>query len=1748
MVRLGARRKSGSGSSSTSADGTSRQPARALRRALLLAALMAAAILAATIAPAAAHAENEEEIIKPSETQLRSDLFTSEVISELSEGQEGENGTLVLLETRLIDKVQELHPLGEAEAGELGAGLKAVHSPNAGETLGAAIEDLDAIVAQLGLSQTPQSLTPLLAVVRVAAKELGRELLQSAAFARPGSFDPYATSLYWWLGPPGSPPATVSALATAFTYAQKNPAFEGLLSSVLGPKRPQVKSSLEKLLASVSPSTSRMAERLQTGARLKEIKIAQRETRLELQLLSTKGDLEAQRQIIDKNQALAFEDSSLFTKLGSTITTEGDIMLGDAAKIAGKALLESFGDPAALALQLPTIISTIVSLCSGTPSAEEVMLEQLVAIERMIEQLGKQVQAGFAHVDANLESLGQAIAEDTQLLKDANAHIGDLTNDVAQLQEKLNEIEANQFEIAKTQREEALVTDLNTYVGYSERTPGHSPLPLTEFEQAVGTLFTYGTYDPTNAISELPPSAWPTEPSEIAEKLSAPASTNQLDFNLDYLGAFANPWGDGLRFSAGLPNPSVWADGASAFSQLLLENPQYVTEPLLRDFTRLKEVGATLVPELSKLAQQGASGAGAGKERTPSSVLNHALENYLQDGSSFLTRLQAEERYFLAQQDPGKEGEPNCSACVLARAPERGVLVEKEGHVVEDTGEANLELWGEAEQAPSKHLTSLETTSAGDQPEEGGARTPSQINACNSQAGEGYASHQWFSTEETPGSVSLEQTVPVVKERTNPLVDPLANVFSNAWHLGLGHVTTCYEAHPIDCTKEGPFITCHKLETDLLWTWYDNATGKHAPLLTLGITEPISEENGLTCNGKDLPRRIRTMWHGSSEEEKECIFGELFAGEHFGALRGTTGLFIGIGPEAPYEDAFALGLAELENVSGGKLSWADHSFQEVPGTDRYVEKTLEDAGHRLWTVSEQYEFPTLVRVHKEVEDQLRALRLATYRDVAPREVPGLSSANEDVHKAAATLNGARVLLDDYTELALPSSATGDPTLGKLLFGPGHLLDNAAGAAGESFEIHEYLTGEIQHEEEQAEHGLIPAVLDPSQKGSALEKRLTGRAEELASQLSHDLSQPGGKAQAAEGDQLIPETLAHLELAEFALLPEEAPQVSRQPVVTVVVEPAAASFTAEASGSPEIQWEVSTNRGTSFSPDTKDPGNKTNTLTVEPTSASKSGYEYRASFSNTIGSVTSEPAMLTVIARVAPKVTKQPSAVSVTEGEAAAFTAEASGSPHPSVQWEVSSDEGLTFKPDTTDSGNTTTMLTVQPTSLSESGNLYRARFSNAVSTVMSEAATLNVHLLADPNFTLQAAQEISGSKAGFTTGELSATLGQTVDYQVTVRNTGNVPLRMSNFSDAGCAGLSGGPGAEELAPSHSSVFDCQRQISHSGTYLNQASLEGTPPPGDGFTLLRDSNELVVLGPNPEPTVETASALEVGQNTAALTAEVNPRGREVTSCKFEYWSTALVHVAPCLKAPGAGKAPVEVSAPVEGLTPATTYHYRIAAGNTTGISKGAQREFTTVAATAPNAKTEAATEVGQRSAVLNAVVNPKAGKLTKCRFEYGTSSLEHSVACASLPAPGTSPVKVSAALVGLTPATVYRFRISVASFSGGAATGAEAILKTIAALPPTVQTAGVREVTAHTVLLGATVNPNGASASCRFEYWTNPSVKTSAPCTQSPGGGTSAVTVSAALKGLVSKTLYSYRISASSLSGMSQGATLKFKSE
>jgi Fibronectin type III domain len=175
-----------------------------------------------------------------------------------------------------------------------------------------------------------------------------------------------------------------------------------------------------------------------------------------------------------------------------------------------------------------------------------------------------------------------------------------------------------------------------------------------------------------------------------------------------------------------------------------------------------------------------------------------------------------------------------------------------------------------------------------------------------------------------------------------------------------------------------------------------------------------------------------------------------------------------------------------------------------------------------------------------------------------------------------------------------------------------------------------------------------------------------------------------------------------------------------------------------------------------------------------------------------------------------------------------------------------------------------------------------------------------------------------------------------------------------------------------------------------------------------------------------PTVSTGSASNITNTGATLTGTVNPNGAS-SSYEFLYGpTTAYGSTTPATSA-GHGSKKVSVTKKLTGLTPGTTYHYRITAVNAGGTGTGSDKSFTTSGHPPAAVVTGATVGVGKMQATPTGTIDPE-GAITEWVVQYGlTTSYGFETFVQTLSALST-PQPVSAQLVGLAPATLFHYRL------------------------------------------------------------------------------------------------------------------------
>ena len=199
---------------------------------------------------------------------------------------------------------------------------------------------------------------------------------------------------------------------------------------------------------------------------------------------------------------------------------------------------------------------------------------------------------------------------------------------------------------------------------------------------------------------------------------------------------------------------------------------------------------------------------------------------------------------------------------------------------------------------------------------------------------------------------------------------------------------------------------------------------------------------------------------------------------------------------------------------------------------------------------------------------------------------------------------------------------------------------------------------------------------------------------------------------------------------------------------------------------------------------------------------------------------------------------------------------------------------------------------------------------------------------------------------------------------------------------------------------------------------------------------------------------------------------------------------------------------------------------------------------------PTVSTGLAVNVASGSATVEGTVDDK-GEAATYRFDYGTSAHYGSQTISEPVSDSNStPTFVDAALTGLSPNTVYHYRIEATDTLGGTSYGADQTLTTTGgtqSLPPAVTTGSASGVGSNSATVGGTVNPDGQATTYHVDYGTSTNYGTQAPGPPDPsaGSGTTAQTESTNLAGLSPNTVYHYRLEATNASGTSYGADQTF---
>jgi len=174
----------------------------------------------------------------------------------------------------------------------------------------------------------------------------------------------------------------------------------------------------------------------------------------------------------------------------------------------------------------------------------------------------------------------------------------------------------------------------------------------------------------------------------------------------------------------------------------------------------------------------------------------------------------------------------------------------------------------------------------------------------------------------------------------------------------------------------------------------------------------------------------------------------------------------------------------------------------------------------------------------------------------------------------------------------------------------------------------------------------------------------------------------------------------------------APTITMQPVNQTVITGQMATFTVTAIGASPLSYQWRKNL-------TVISGANAPSYTTPATSITDNGAKFDLIVSNSLGTATSNQAILTVnSAPVAPTITTQPANQTVAAGQTATFSVVATGTAPLTYQWQ---------KNGSAISGATATSYTTPVTTTADSGELFRVVVTNSAGNVTSNSATLTVN-------------------------------------------------------------------------------------------------------------------------------------------------------------------------------------------------------------------------------------------------------------------------------------------------------------------------------------------------------------------------------------------------------------------------------------
>ena len=299
----------------------------------------------------------------------------------------------------------------------------------------------------------------------------------------------------------------------------------------------------------------------------------------------------------------------------------------------------------------------------------------------------------------------------------------------------------------------------------------------------------------------------------------------------------------------------------------------------------------------------------------------------------------------------------------------------------------------------------------------------------------------------------------------------------------------------------------------------------------------------------------------------------------------------------------------------------------------------------------------------------------------------------------------------------------------------------------------------------------------------------------------------------------------------------APSITSQPANQTVAAGHAATFSVTATGTAQLKYQWKKN-GANISNATS------SSYTTPATSSSDNNAKFTVTVTNSVSSVTSNAATLTV--DLPPSITAQPANQTVNTGQTAKFSVTATGTGTLRYQWA---------KNGTAINGATAASYTTPATSASDNGSQFTVAVTASVGSVTSNPATLTVNTPATaPSITTQPASK-------------TVIAGQTATFSVAASGTAPLAYQWNK----GGAAISGANSSSYTTPATAT--------SDSGSQFTVTVTNSVGKATSNPATLTVSAATMTLSPN--PATLNFSSVNVGSNSVLPVVFTNGGNSNVT---------------------------------------------------------------------------------------------------------------------------------------------------------------------------------------------------------------------------------------------------------------------------